>query len=113
VIDSMKAPHQQRRRGWLKNGNSPGDFLSAPRCEAKTRRGTKCQCPAMRNGRCRLHGGLSTGPKTAAGRERARQAVTKHGRFSQAAVDARRRERAFLRQCREYLDLLNDSGRCT
>ena len=33
----------------------------APRCLAKTRRGTQCQCPAMANGRCRLHGGLSTG----------------------------------------------------
>jgi hypothetical protein len=31
----------------------------------------------MKNGRCRLHGGLSTGPKTVAGIERIRQAVTK------------------------------------
>lgn len=43
------------------------DFSTAARCEAKTRRNTKCRCPAMKNGRCRLHGGLSTGPKTAAG----------------------------------------------
>ena len=41
-----------------------------PRCGAKTRRGTRCRAPAVwdrgkdqaRNGRCRLHGGLSTGP---------------------------------------------------
>ena len=39
------------------------------RCGAKTRRGTPCQRPAnKRNGRCRLHGGQSTGPKTAEGR---------------------------------------------
>jgi len=30
----------------------------------------------MQNGRCRLHGGLSTGPKTAEGIERIQRAVT-------------------------------------
>ena len=38
------------------------------RCEARTRRGTPCQCKAMSNGRCRLHGGLSTGPTTPEGK---------------------------------------------
>jgi hypothetical protein len=33
----------------------------------------------MANGRCRLHGGQSTGPKTAEGRERCRTARQKHG----------------------------------
>ena len=34
------------------------------RCGAKTRRGTGCQRPAnKKNGRCRLHGGASTGAK--------------------------------------------------
>src|SRR5215831_21245292 len=55
------------RRGSLKNGNSPGDFSKAPRCGAKTRKGTACQSPAMRNGRCQLHGGKSTGPRTPEG----------------------------------------------
>ena len=49
-------------------------------CGAKTRRGTPYQCRAMRDGRCRLHGGLSTGAKSEAGIERIRRAVTKHGR---------------------------------
>jgi hypothetical protein len=53
----------------------------AARCGAKTRRGTPCQCPAMSNGRCRLHGVLSTGPKTLEGIERIRQVVTKHRRI--------------------------------
>lgn len=46
------------------------------RCGAKTRRGTPCKMrPAMRhNGRCRLHGGLSTGPRTLQGRERIAEA---------------------------------------
>ena len=59
-------PHE-KRRGELRNGNPPGDFSKAPRCGAKNRRGSPCRCPAMRNGRCRLHGGLSTGPTTAEG----------------------------------------------
>ncbi len=36
----------------------------------------------MPNGRCRLHGGKSTGPRTAAGLERIRAVRTKHGRYS-------------------------------
>lgn len=46
-------------------------------CGARTRRNTPCQAPPVwnksqdkaRNGRCKLHGGLSTGPKTEAGKE--------------------------------------------
>jgi hypothetical protein len=33
----------------------------APRCGAKTRKGSPCQSPAMPNGRCRVHGGPSPG----------------------------------------------------
>ena len=40
-------------------------------CGARTRRGTSCQCTALANGRCRLHGGLSTGPTSHDGRLRA------------------------------------------
>ena len=94
----------EQRRGWLKNGNLPGDFTKAPRCDAKTRRGTRCQCPAMKNGRCRLHGGLSTGPRTPAGIERIRQAVTKHGRYSKTRKDE---QRDFLRLLKDAQALLD------
>ncbi len=40
-------------------------------CGAKTRKGTPCQRKALENGRCPNHGGLSTGPRTREGRERA------------------------------------------
>ena len=70
---------------WLKHGNRPGDLSKLHRYGARNRKGTACQCPAMQNGRCRLHGGLSTGPKTAEGIERIRKARTKHGRYSAAA----------------------------
>lgn len=46
-----------------------------PKCGAKTRKGTPCQAPAawdeyrcgIANGRCRMHGGWSTGPRTEEG----------------------------------------------
>ena len=58
------------------------------RCLAKTRQGTPCQNPAIKGpGRCKLHGGKSTGPRTAAGRARVAAANTKHGRRSKAHVE--------------------------
>jgi hypothetical protein len=46
-----------------------------PRCGARTRKGGKCQCkPLPGKRRCKFHGGLSTGAKTEAGRERIREA---------------------------------------
>jgi hypothetical protein len=40
----------------------------------------------MKNGRCRLHGGKSTGPKTPEGKQKAAQANHKHGEYSQENV---------------------------
>jgi hypothetical protein len=45
----------------------------------------------MPNGRCRLHGGKSTGPRTPEGLERSRRANWKHGYYS--------RERKAERSC--------------
>jgi hypothetical protein len=78
-----------RRRGRLKNGNPSGDYLMAPRCGAKTRAGCACRQPAMRNGRCRLHGGKSTGARTVEGRRRARTARLVHGRRTAAVIGLR------------------------
>lgn len=46
------------------------------RCDAKTRTGKPCRMrPAsLWNDRCRLHGGLSTGPKTQEGKARIAEA---------------------------------------
>ncbi len=58
------------------------------RCLAKTRRGTPCQNPAIKGrGRCKLHGGRSTGPRTPEGKARVAAAHTKHGRRSRAHVE--------------------------
>ena len=95
-------PHPARpaaahlRRGRLNNGNPPGDFLAAPRCGAATRAGHECTQPAMRNGRCRFHGGKSTGPRTAL-RPRPRPQRAAGPRLPQRcpdqAAEQRRRER--------------------
>ena len=103
IVEKIGGTPHGRRRGWLKNGNPPGDLSQVRRCGAKNRRGTPCQRPAMANGRCRLHGGLSTGAKTLAGIERIRRAVTKHGRYSQAARAEFLCARTLLRECRELL----------
>ena len=61
------------------------------RCLAKTRRGTKCQRAAYKhNGRCRLHGGLSTGARTPEGLQRISEANIKHGRQTKEKLAAQR-----------------------
>ena len=51
------------------------------RCLAKTRRGTACQRAAYKhNGRCALHGGRATGPRTQRGLQRISRANLRHGR---------------------------------
>ncbi len=40
-------------------------------CRAKTRQGTPCKRKGLPNGRCRNHGGMSTGAKTPEGKRRA------------------------------------------
>ncbi len=45
-------------------------------CGAKNRKGLPCQCKKLyRNGRCKFHGGLSTGAKTPEGKARSLEAL--------------------------------------
>jgi hypothetical protein len=78
-----------QRRGRLKNGNPAGDYMAAPRCGAHTRAGICCRQPAMTNGRCRFHGGLSTGPCTAEGLRNSRTARLFHGGRTAEIIDLR------------------------
>lgn len=62
-------------------------------CNAKTRMDTLCQAPPVwnkmrdkpMNGRCKLHGGKSTGPKTEAGRDAIRESNRRRARLRQAS----------------------------
>lgn len=43
--------------------------MSKTTCKARTRQGSPCRCkPVPGSKRCRLHGGLSTGPRTPEGK---------------------------------------------
>jgi hypothetical protein len=73
----------------------------APRCGAKTRRGDFCRAPAMINGRCRMHGGKSTGaPK-------GNQNALKHGRYTAEALAECKSVGELLRVVREALSALD------
>ena len=68
-----------------------GPSWPGKRCLAKTRRGTPCQRPACKhNGRCGLHGGLSTGAKTADGLKKISVANLKHGKYTKDKLEAER-----------------------
>lgn len=57
-----------------------------PLCGAKTRAGGTCKARVVRGMvRCRMHGGLSTGPKTEAGRERIRESNRRRAERKRAA----------------------------
>ncbi len=66
-----------------------GENLMERLCGAHTRAGGLCRKPPMPNGRCRFHGGCSTGPRTVEGRERIREARTIHGGYGAEAMELR------------------------
>ncbi len=71
-----------------------GEDWSGQRCGAKTRAGSPCKRPAiMQKGRCRLHGGRSTGPRSEEGRARIVAANLKHGQRTKEKL-SENRERA-------------------
>jgi len=83
-----------------------GGRIRCPRCQALSRRSQlQCRKPALRGKRvCGFHGGKSTGPKTAAGKQRIVESKTIHGRETRAIRAQRSTDLAYLRQ-------LEDAGR--
>jgi hypothetical protein len=83
---------------------------AAPRCGARSKRtGKPCQAAAMSNGRCKFHGGKSTGPRTPEGLERSRRANRKHGYYSREAKAERQRVKAAAMLLR-YLRIIEGFG---
>jgi hypothetical protein len=69
----------------------------SPRCGARTRSRNSCQAPAMPNGRCRMHGGMSPGaPKGN------KNALT-HGLYTAEAIARRRQISGWMRSVRAFL----------
>ncbi|MDG1319850.1 MAG: HGGxSTG domain-containing protein, partial [Paracoccaceae bacterium] len=88
-------------KGRFQKGNNFrfGPDWPGQRCGAKTRKGTPCQRPAYkRNGRCSLHGGRSTGPKTDDGLARLTAARTTHGKYTK---EKRAKAKRFAEQGRQ------------
>ena len=55
------------------DSNKPVGLVSDTPCGARTKKGTPCRTRTVfKSGRCKWHGGLSTGPQTEAGKEQAR-----------------------------------------
>ena len=77
-----------------------------PRCGARTRACIPCKGPAMLNGRCRMHGGASTGPRTPEGLRRIVKARTVHGRYGAEMRELRRLMRALDEEQRRVLELV-------
>ena len=94
-----------------KSRKDPMDRLAAaraaPRCGAKTRRATVCQSAAMANGRCQMHGGKSTGPRTVEGLERIKAARLIHGNYGAEMVELRKRIRDLKRTAKKLGELVS------
>jgi hypothetical protein len=75
-------------------------------CDARSRRtGLLCRQPAMKNGKCRFHGGKSTGAKTLEGKRRQRAACLIHGYYTKEAKAKRQQMRDVLRQMLDGLSI--------
>jgi hypothetical protein len=65
-----------------------GGKITCPRCQAMSKWSkNQCMKPALRGKSvCGHHGGRSTGPRTAEGKERSRQAHIKSGEYTKVAI---------------------------
>ena len=78
------------------NAVQPARLADAPRCGARTRAGTECQSPAVKDKRrCRMHGG--TNPGAPIGNRNAR----KHGGYSAKMMAAARYLKMIARLVRQ------------
>jgi glucans biosynthesis protein len=69
---------------------------AAPRCLARTRRSSLCQCPAIKGKkRCQRHGGKSVALKGEA------NGAWKHGGWTVEAIELRREASRLLKEVRE------------
>ncbi len=80
------------------------------RCGTKTRRGTPCQRPAnKRSGRCRLHGGASSGPRTEQGRAKIAAANTTTGQHTKAMIVMRKENAKIAKGLRDRLRVIEQN----
>lgn len=101
-----KAP--DARGGWRRALDAAN---ATSRCGARCKRsGLACRSPAMRSGRCRMHGGASTGARTPGGKARCRAAPRKHGGRDEAARERARQRGEALQVARAVRALMAEMG---
>jgi len=106
----MKISDDQPHGAWLKNGNPACNLAGLPKCNATAKTTRKCcRQPAMKNGKCRYHGGHSTGPRTQEGLERARRGNWKHGAYSATAKEERKIFAKLIQRSRDLIREVNNS----
>lgn len=77
-----------------------GPMLTTLRCGAKTRKGTPCRSPAVHGKkRCRMHGGAP-----GSGAPKGNQNALKHGFYTKAAIEQRKKIREFIRDAEKFLE---------
>ena len=97
--------HAQRTAG--STTTSPVPVAQKARCGARTRSGTPCEGrPIAPSGRCKVHGGKSTGPTTEEGRDRIRSAQRERWR------KWRERRELIARMEKQEAAWLGSAGRC-
>ena len=96
--------NEAHARGWRDHLDLAN---ASPRCSAQRRDGQPCRQGAMPNGKCRMHGGASTGPRTPEGLARSRKANWRHGYYSAQAKAERQEARAIAWVLRHWTNLLS------
>lgn len=77
-----------------------GPMLSAPRCGARTRKGSACAAPAVHGKqRCRMHGGAA-----GSGAPKGNSNALKHGGHTADAIALRKHVNQLVRRAREILE---------
>lgn len=71
---------------------------NACRCGARTRKLKSCEAPAMPNGRCRMHGGKSTGAPSGN-----KHGKYKNGYYTKTAIEERRQLHNLIKQVKNSL----------
>ena len=81
-----------------------------PQCTAKSKQsGIRCRNFTVKGKAvCWIHGGKSTGPITAKGRDKIRKLKIKHGLYSQDAIDEQKQFRKLLLNAKETLEKVSD-----
>jgi hypothetical protein len=80
------------------------NIKNTKKCGAKTRKSLPCQSPAMKNGRCRMHGGKSTGARTKEGIERIKKANFKNGLYTKEMVLSRKYMAWLVRESKRVVE---------